>query len=126
MHLTSNIDFTQENELQLRHILKRCRPEVIEAAIEFRKSGNINNIEFIVVGIIERFIERELRFKLHEENRDQLHLFHDLGTDSLVMVEIANAIEVTLNIPIPNENLYDLQTLKNIKQYLKDSLNTDI
>jgi len=114
-----------ESSSQLRELLKRCDPKVIEAAIEFQKTGSSENIFFIVRGIIERFLEPELRPKLHEEGSETTDLIEELGVDSLDMVEIVSTIEETFKLSIPNEDLLAMKTLKDIDDYIKSRFTAD-
>jgi len=53
--------FTPEDEAALREALKRCSPSTFEAAVQFRKTGNPEHVPAIVIGVIERFVEPDLR-----------------------------------------------------------------
>lgn len=108
---------TQAKEEELRESLKRCPERTIEAAIQFCDSKDPELVPTIVLGIIERFVEPEVRPVLREEN-DQTRLLEDLGIDSLLMVEIVILVEETLDIHIENDELRNLRTLGDIKNYL--------
>lgn len=108
---------TQFNEEDLRESLKRCSEPTIEAALDYRRSGNPECIPTIVLGIIERFVEPDVR-PLIRQSDDQTRLMEDLGIDSLLMVEIIMLVEETLDIQIENEELRHLRTLGDIKAYL--------
>jgi 3-hydroxyacyl-[acyl-carrier-protein] dehydratase len=108
---------TQYNEEELRDSLKRCSEQTIEAAIAYRQDGDPLHISTIVLGIIERFVEPEVRSVIRE-NADQARLLEDLGIDSLLMVEIIMLVEETLDIQIENEELRHLRTIGDIKDYL--------
>ncbi len=108
---------TQLNEAELRDSLKRCPERAIEAAIQFRTSRDPQLVPAIVLGIIERFVEPDVRPVLKEE-QDRTRLLEDLGIDSLLMVEIVILVEETLDIHIENEELRNLRTLGDIKSYL--------
>ncbi len=74
--LTDQISVAEE----LRNALKRCRPEVIVAIIEFRETHNPILLPLIVTGVIERFVEPEQRHLLRTGN-GSLKLSEDLGLD---------------------------------------------
>ncbi len=116
--------FTPETEARIRESLKRCRPEVIEAAVDYRKNNAVEKIPTVVLGIIERFIEPSLQPKLHQEDVDAINLIDDLGVDSLVMVEIVVTIEENLKISIPDTDLQTLRTVGDIKGYFNTKLST--
>lgn len=104
-------------EDELRESLKRCPERAIEAAIEFNETRDPELVPFIVMGIIERFVEPDVRPVIREGN-DQTRLLEDLGIDSLLMVEIVILVEETLGVHIENEELRNLRTLGDIKSYL--------
>jgi len=108
---------TKLNEDELRDSLKRCPERAIDAAIKFNQSRDPDLVPIIVMGIIERFVEPDVRPVIREEN-DQVRLLEDLGIDSLLMVEIVILVEETLGIHIENEELRNLRTVGDIKGYL--------
>lgn len=107
----------QFNEEEIRDSLKRCPESAIEAAVQFASTRNPDLIPTIVMGIIERFVEPDVRPVLREGN-DQIRLLEDLGIDSLLMVEIVILVEETLGIHIENEELRNLRSVGDIKEYL--------
>jgi len=108
---------TKLNEQELRESLKRCPEGAIKAAIEFNNTRDPDLVPEIVMGIIERFVEPDVR-PVIREGKDQTRLLEDLGIDSLLMVEIVILVEETLDIQIENEELRNLRTLGDIKTYL--------
>jgi len=71
----------QEEDALLRESLKRCSASTFEAASQFRKTKNTEHLPAIILGIIERFVEPDLRAKLRDPD-DDLRLIEDLGIDS--------------------------------------------
>ena len=104
-------------EDELAELLKRCSPETLQAALSFRKSKDVNQIETIVLGIIDRHLEPEQR-EVFKGADDAFRLYEDLGLDSLTMLEIVMLVEQTLQVSIDNEELRDLRTIGDVKQYL--------
>ena len=109
------------NEEALRESLKRCPKPAIEAAVQFSRSHDPELVPTIVMGIIERFVEPDVRPVLREGN-DHVRLLEDLGIDSLLMVEIVILVEETLGIHIENEELRNLRSVGDIKAYLDAKL----
>lgn len=122
MSANHSITLSKEEESQLRGNLKRCRPEVIEAAVDYRSTGNAQNLSTIVLGIIERFLEPEVRPRFQEKNASELHLMNDLGADSLIIVEIIVTIEETLLLSIPNEEIIQLKTIGDVDKYIQNKI----
>jgi 3-hydroxyacyl-[acyl-carrier-protein] dehydratase len=104
-------------ETAIRDSLKRCSPETIEAALQFRQTGDAALANTIVIGILTRFLEPDQRHKLQGEC-DHLHLMEDLGVDSLTMVEVVMLVEEILLVSIKNEDLRDLRTISDVKAYV--------
>lgn len=102
---------------QLQEALKRCSPATLTAACEFRRTRRIEHLTTVIVGVIERYVERELRAKLKTPD-DNLRLVEDLGIDSLTMMEIVLLAEDALRISVSNEELCHLKTLGDIRQFI--------
>jgi len=109
--------FGPEDESALRESLKRCSPSTFEAAVQFRKTGNAEHVPAVVIGVIERFVEPDLRVKLKDAD-DDLRLIEDLGIDSLTMMEIVILVEDVLQMSINNEELRNLRTVGDVKTFI--------
>lgn len=106
-----------EDEVAVRESLKRCSPSTFESAIQFRKTGNPEHLPAVVIGVIERFVEPELRTKLKVAD-DDLRLIEDLGIDSLTMMEIVILVEDVLQLSINNDELRNLRTVGDVKTFI--------
>lgn len=109
--------FTAEDEAFLRDSLRRCAPSAFEAAVQFRKTGNPDHVPSILMGIIERFVEPDLRPKLRGGD-DELRLIEDLGIDSLTMMEIVILAEGVMQVSINNDELRNLRTVGDVKAFV--------
>lgn len=109
--------FAPEDEVSLREALKRCSPSTFEAAVQFRKTGNPEHVPAVVIGVIERFVEPDLRVKLKDAD-DDLRLIEDLGIDSLTMMEIVILVEDVLQMTINNDELRNLRTVGDVKTFI--------
>jgi 3-hydroxymyristoyl/3-hydroxydecanoyl-(acyl carrier protein) dehydratase/acyl carrier protein len=108
---------TESEREELGDSLKRCSEETRQAAFEFRETGKLSLLPPIILGIIERFLEPEIRPKL-KEGDGSLKLIDDLGIDSLTMMEIVVLVEESLDLSIDNEELRDLRTLDDVRVFL--------
>lgn len=111
-------NFTQEDEANLRESLKRCSPETIEKAVEFRKTHNPELVGPVVIGIITRFVEPDKREML-KNAPDTIIMTDDLGLDSLTMVEIVLVVEDAIGMGIDNDEIQQLRTLGDIKEFIR-------
>jgi acyl carrier protein len=109
--------FAPEDEGILRESLKRCSPSTFEAAVQFRKTGNPEHLPAVIIGVIERFVEPDLRTKLKDAD-DDLRLIEDLGVDSLTMMEIVILVEEVLSMSINNDELRNLRTVGDVKMFI--------
>ena len=109
--------FTPEDETALRESLRRCSPSSFEAAVQFRKTGNADHVPAVVIGVIERFVEPDLRTKLKDAD-DDIRLIEDLGIDSLTMMEIVILVEDVLQMSINNDELRNLRTVGDVKTFI--------
>jgi len=102
----------------LEQSLKRCRPEVISAAKEYRNTKDAKLLPMIVVGVLERYVEPERRGLFAGKNTSELKLQADLGMDSLVMVEVVMTLEEVLSQQIPDTELRGLVTIEDTLAYV--------
>lgn len=107
--------FTDVDDAKLRDSLKRCSPATYAAARAFRQTGRVEHVHTLLLGIIERYTERERRVRLSPPD-DNLRLIEDLGLDSLTLMEIVVLAEEVLPISINNEDMCRLRTLGDVKQ----------
>lgn len=114
----STTTLTEEQRQELREELKRCPAGTFEAAVLFREEKQTEQVSVIVMGVIERFLEPELRPKLREGKNDT-NLMEQLGIDSLTMLEIVMLLEKTLQISFDNEELRDLRTIGDINSFME-------
>jgi acyl carrier protein len=105
----------------LREALKRCSPGTYFAACKFRQTGDRTHLVTIINGVVERYVERDLRPKLRT-NDTTLRLREDLGLDSLTMMEIVMLAEEILRISISNEELTHLRTLADVQCFFETKL----
>jgi acyl carrier protein len=101
----------------LKDLLKRCPTGTYEAALAFRQDKDIDQIETIVMGVIDRHLEPDQR-EILSNSDDSLRMYEDLGMDSLTMLEVVMLVEQTLQVSIDNEELRDLRTIGDVKVYL--------
>lgn len=111
-------NFTADDEANLREALKRCSPETVEKAVEFRKTGNPELVGDVVMGIIERFVEPDKR-ELLKSSADDLKVMKGLGLDSLTMVEVVLSVEDAIGTTIDNDEIQNLQTVGDIKKFIR-------
>lgn len=110
--------FTPADEAFLRAALKRCSASTYEAACRFRQTGNPAHLPAIVLGVVARYVEPDLRTKLKDPD-DGLRLIEDLGIDSLTMMQIVLLVEDVLRVSINNEELCPLRTLGDVRQFIE-------
>src|SRR5258708_10264231 len=109
--------FTSEDESNLREALKRCPGVTYDAAVQFRKTGNPDFLPAVILGIIERYVDPDLRSKLKDPD-DDLRIIEDLGIDYLTMMEVVVVVEEVLQVAMNNGGLRYLRTLGDIKTFI--------
>lgn len=107
----------RDAEAQLRESLRRCSEQTIQAALEYRRTKSPRHTLTVVVGIIERYVDPELRPKLTEAG-ESLRLIEDLGLDSLTMMEIVMLVEEVMGLTITNDELRSLATVGDIRAFI--------
>ncbi len=109
------------DEAILREALKRCSPATLDAALTYRRTGDVAAVPAVVLGIIERFVDPEHRPRLKTGETD-LRVVEDLGVDSLTMMEVVMLVEESLKVAIKNEELRDLRTIADINAFIQARL----
>lgn len=112
---------SEQEIADIRTSLKRCSQETIDATLRFRESNNPEEIPTVIYGIIERYLPPESNVSLKNAD-DTTSLMEDLGIDSLTMLEIVLSIEEALGISIPTEELREIRTLGDAKNYIQQRL----
>ncbi|MCH2155204.1 MAG: phosphopantetheine-binding protein [Opitutales bacterium] len=109
--------FTEEDIEILKDALRRCPEGTFEAALAFRQEGDVSQLETIVLGIIKRYLEPDMRSKIDAAD-DNTHLMEDLGIDSLTMMEIVILVEETLDVSFDNDELREIRTYGDLRTYM--------
>ena len=109
-----------EEDPVLRETLKRCSPATYYAACKYRASGDPVALRTVIDGVIERYVERDLRGQLGgaPEERRALRLREDLGLDSLTMMEVVMLAEEVVPVTISNEELTRLHSLGQVHDFM--------
>lgn len=105
----------------LKQALRRCRPEVFEAVLQFRNEGKTEVVPSIVRGIIERYLPAESKISISEAT-DETRLAEDMGIDSLTMLEIVLTIEEALGFRIEDSELRSIRTMGDVQSFLNKKL----
>lgn len=106
------------NDAAFNAVLRRCSPGTGEAVRQLRRTGNVELLSAIVPGLIERYVEPELRARLRDPD-DSLRLNEDLGLDSLTLIEFVMFAEDVLQVSIDNAELAQLRTLGDIRRFIE-------
>jgi len=69
---------------------------------------------------MEKIIAKSLGISL-DSIKDESNFINDLGADSLNIVEIVMEIEDEYGIEIPDEDVEELNTVGDLKNYIKDN-----
>jgi 3-hydroxyacyl-[acyl-carrier-protein] dehydratase len=124
-HVTFDRPHGEDDAAKLHEALRRCSPATLDAAQAFRTTGELRHVPAIVVGIIERYVEREHRWKLRTRE-DEIHLVEDLAIDSLTMMEIVMLTEEVLLVTIQNDELRPLRTLGDVHRFIDQKVRDGI
>lgn len=97
--------------------MRRCSEPTIQAALAYRETKDPVHTLPIVVGIIERYVDPELRPKL-ADGGESLRFIEDLALDSLTMMEIVMLVEEVTGLTISNDELRGLATVGDIRVFI--------
>ena len=107
---------TLEHENLKRDVLRRFSPLTREAALEFRRTGDLDQLSMIIRGLIEHCVDRSARDRL-KGSGSELRLVEDLAVDSLTMLEIVFLAEEVLEISIESDELRGFRTVGDIEKF---------
>jgi 3-hydroxyacyl-[acyl-carrier-protein] dehydratase len=110
-------DFTAI-ETQVRDALRRCSAPTIDAALIYRKTGDVTQLPAVIFGIVERYVDPALRPQLTSAGVEDLRVVEDLGLDSLTIMEVVMLVEEVVLVTISNNDLRELRTLGDIKTFV--------
>ncbi len=105
-------------EAQVREALRRCSAPTLDAALRYRKTGDITQLPAVIFGIVERYVDPALRPKLSSPGVEDLRVVEDLGLDSLTIMEVVMLVEEVVLVTISNNDLRELRTLGDIKTFV--------
>jgi len=105
----------------LRDVARRCSPATYDAACRFRRTGDTTLLPGLIPGLIERYVEPDLRARLKDPPHE-LRLREDLGLDSLTLIEFVMFAEEVLQVSIDNAELAQLRTVGDIRRFIEDRL----
>ena len=115
--LGPRIECADGEDPNLRDALRRCSPQTRLAAREFRRTGAVEHLPAIIDGVIEHYVDPDVRTKL-KSGGDSLRLVEDLAIDSLTMLEIVFLAEEVLQISIDNEEVRPFRTVGDVKGFI--------
>lgn len=113
---SSHSNEVSDKEAKIRESLRRCSEATIQAALEFNRTGAKEHILPVVLGILERYVEPDLRPKLRESG-PELRLIEDLALDSLTLMEIIILVEESLGISVSNDEARTLRTVEDVRAF---------
>ena len=115
---------TDQQLARLTEELRRCTPQTLEAAIQYREKGDSSQIPVVVYGLIERYQPSTSPLRLADA-KDDARLIDDLGLDSLTLLELVLSIEECLELRIENEDLASIRTLGELKDFLSTRIKSN-
>jgi 3-hydroxyacyl-[acyl-carrier-protein] dehydratase len=113
-----------DDDAQLQEMLKHCAPSTYEAARDFRATRRLEFLPTIVLGVMARYVDPELRTQLRAAN-DELRLRDDLGLDSLSLMEIVIRLEDVLQISVRDDDLRQFRTLGEVRALIERTFDSE-
>jgi len=111
------VSFDATSADELRRILQHCSAQTHLAAIQFRHTRDPIYLPAIIYGLIERFVERSLRFHL-QSPAETVRLREELGLDSLTNIELLMLADKVLELHLAIETPNALRTLADLQHYI--------
>jgi acyl carrier protein len=96
-------------------------PELLENFSEFHANKDPEKLDELVLGLLTFLMPEPPQTPLTEYSDDTL-LREDLGVDSITISEVVFLIEDLFEISISNEDLMKIETLGDLRGYLRGRL----
>lgn len=106
---------------QITEELLGFTPSCVEAALQFRASGDFEDFCAMLPGMIAFHLPRGAA-TAPAVLTDALRLKEDLGLDSLALTEMAFKLDDVFGISIETRDVFGLETVGDLKSFLKHRL----
>ena len=100
--------------------LARYEPEVREAFLRFRATGNVADIQIVVLAMVREHLPKPSDAPITDGQR----LIEDLGYDSLAVAEVVFAFEDLFGLRIETGEIMQLDTVGSLKAFIARKLDS--
>ena len=112
---------SEERTQEITKSLRRCSDETLNAALRFEESRNQDELPAIILGVLERDAANPKPEGVVAAT-DDARLIEDIGMDSFGMIEVVMTAEEVLGIKVANQEMNDIRTLGQLKNFLRTKL----
>jgi len=98
--------------------LSRYEPEVREAFWRFRETGNVSDVQFVVLAMVREYLPKPSDAPIADEQR----LVEDLGYDSLAVAEVVFAFEDLFGLRIETSEIAQISTVGSLRAFIERKL----
>jgi len=107
-----------ESDPSVHAKLARYEPEVREAFLRFRATGNAADVQTVVLAMVREHLPKPSDAPITDEQR----LIEDLGYDSLAVAEVVFAFEDLFGLRIETSEIMQLDTVGSLKAFIAKKL----
>lgn len=108
---------TDEEVEKLRHSFRRCREGTADAIVELRRSRDVTLIPGIVMGVVWRYVNVEMRPRVEAATAETP--LASIGIDSLTMMEVVLDVQDALDLVVEDEDLKQMKTIGEFIEFLQ-------
>lgn len=94
--------------------LARYAPEVQAAYARFRKTGDIEAVQTVILAMVREHLPKPSDAPITDEQK----LIEDLGYDSLAVAEVVFAIEDVFGLRIETSEIMQISTVGSLKNFI--------
>jgi len=98
--------------------LARYEPGVREAFLRFRATGNVSDVQTVVLAMVREHLPKPSDAPITDGQR----LIEDLGYDSLAVAEVVFAFEDLFGLRIETSEIVQLDTVGSLKAFIAKKL----
>ncbi|MEZ5387458.1 MAG: phosphopantetheine-binding protein [Prosthecobacter sp.] len=106
---------------EIKKSLKRCDDETMAAALRFEETRNLDELPAIILGVLQRDAANPPPGGVASV-ADDANLMEVVGMDSFGMMEVVMTAEEVLGITVATEEMNNIRTLGDLKQFLRSKL----
>ncbi|WP_269537571.1 acyl carrier protein [Cerasicoccus fimbriatus] len=111
-------DTATDQEAVWRYRARHYSPDFQNAFVRFMSTGDRSCLSTLALGLLEHHVE-DLSKEWLAAHAETLNLRTDLGSDSMMLAEVAFAVEELFDVTMNNQDLVELENLNDLANLIE-------